>query len=300
MNLVKTNILGVGVTNETEDNTLEYVINSIQKTSENYFIVTPNPEIVVYSAKHKQFSAILNNARLALCDGTGLLVAGIIMGRMIRQRVTGVGFMFNLCKMVSDINSQHKEKPITVGFLGGGTKIAERAAECLLRENPGLRVVFADQEWPGTVFSANGAEAARGNFPGRNTRGPVRSSFPASARSECSRSNNSLRAVGSPPVSAVPRKPFGSIDILFVAFGFPKQEEWMAKQINKIPVRVMIGVGGAFDYVSGNISRAPFVVRLFGFEWLWRLIREPWRFKRQLALLEFVFLVLKERMFGKA
>jgi len=84
------------------------------------------------------------------------------------------------------------------------------------------------------------------------------------------------------------------VDILFVAYGFPKQEEWIAKNLPKLPVKAAMGVGGAFDYISGNVSRAPFFVRAIGLEWLFRLIRQPWRIKRQLRLATFILLVIKE------
>lgn len=89
------------------------------------------------------------------------------------------------------------------------------------------------------------------------------------------------------------------IDILFVAFGFPKQEQWIHDNLDKIPVTAAMGVGGAFDYLSGNVRRAPKWVQNSGFEWLFRLIRQPWRARRQLALIEFVYLVLKERFFTR-
>lgn len=86
------------------------------------------------------------------------------------------------------------------------------------------------------------------------------------------------------------------IDILFVAYGFPKQENWIYENLPTIPVTAAMGVGGAFDYISGRVSRAPVFVQKIGLEWLWRLVRQPWRIKRQIKLLEFVFLVLKERV----
>jgi len=85
------------------------------------------------------------------------------------------------------------------------------------------------------------------------------------------------------------------IDILFVAFGVPKQEEWIYEQLPNLPVHAATGVGGAFDYLSGRVPRAPKFVRVFGLEWLFRLILQPWRWKRQLALFKFLFLILKER-----
>jgi len=87
-----------------------------------------------------------------------------------------------------------------------------------------------------------------------------------------------------------------SIDLLFVAYGFPKQEEWMAEHIHNLPVQVMMGVGGAFDYISGQVPRAPRFLRKLGLEWLFRLAVQPWRLKRQLALFDFAFLVLKKRL----
>lgn len=93
-----------------------------------------------------------------------------------------------------------------------------------------------------------------------------------------------------------PEKKNNPIDILFVAFGFPKQEEWMAEHQRSNIYRMAVGVGGAFDYISGKVPRAPKFVRQIGFEWLFRLIVQPWRIRRQLALAEFVFLVLKEKL----
>ena len=81
-------------------------------------------------------------------------------------------------------------------------------------------------------------------------------------------------------------------DILFVAFGHPKQEIWIADNLDKIPVKVAMGVGGAFDYLSGSVPRAPKWMRNIGLEWLFRLTVQPWRIKRQLALLKYLFMVI--------
>jgi N-acetylglucosaminyldiphosphoundecaprenol N-acetyl-beta-D-mannosaminyltransferase len=86
------------------------------------------------------------------------------------------------------------------------------------------------------------------------------------------------------------------LDVLFVGFGFPKQEQWIYDHLDALPVRVLMTVGGSFDIVSGSLRRAPSFMRNVGLEWLWRLIIQPWRWKRQLKLLEFIFLVFKERI----
>jgi N-acetylglucosaminyldiphosphoundecaprenol N-acetyl-beta-D-mannosaminyltransferase len=87
-----------------------------------------------------------------------------------------------------------------------------------------------------------------------------------------------------------------SCDILFVAFGSPKQEKWIHSNLPDLKVKVVMGVGGAFDFISGVTPRAPIWIRKSGLEWLFRLIMQPWRIKRQLALPAFVLLVLKESL----
>ena len=78
-------------------------------------------------------------------------------------------------------------------------------------------------------------------------------------------------------------------DILFVAFGHGKQEKWIAENLNKIPVKLAMGVGGSFDVISGKVPRAPEWMRRVGLEWLFRLIIQPWRIKRQFALIKFLW-----------
>jgi N-acetylglucosaminyldiphosphoundecaprenol N-acetyl-beta-D-mannosaminyltransferase len=85
-------------------------------------------------------------------------------------------------------------------------------------------------------------------------------------------------------------------DILFVAFGSPKQEVWIVNNLKKLPVKVAIGVGGSFDFISGAVPRAPKFMRNLGLEWLFRLMIQPWRIKRQLRLIQFVALILKEKL----
>jgi N-acetylglucosaminyldiphosphoundecaprenol N-acetyl-beta-D-mannosaminyltransferase len=69
-------------------------------------------------------------------------------------------------------------------------------------------------------------------------------------------------------------------DVLLVAYGAPAQDLWIARNQSWLNVPVAIGVGGAFDYISGQVLRAPGWLRRLGLEWLFRLIRQPWRWKR--------------------
>jgi len=82
--------------------------------------------------------------------------------------------------------------------------------------------------------------------------------------------------------------------ILFVAFGHPKQEKWIFKYKNRLGIPVMIGVGGAFDFISQRVKRAPVWIQKIGLEWFYRLLKQPSRWKRQLSLIQFAFLIIKE------
>lgn len=86
------------------------------------------------------------------------------------------------------------------------------------------------------------------------------------------------------------------IDILFVALGFPKQEKWILEHKDEIPATVIMAVGGALDFISGNLPRAPKFLRQAGLEWLFRLALQPWRFWRQARLLQFSGLILREAL----
>jgi N-acetylglucosaminyldiphosphoundecaprenol N-acetyl-beta-D-mannosaminyltransferase len=86
-------------------------------------------------------------------------------------------------------------------------------------------------------------------------------------------------------------------DILFVALGAPGQEYWINRFRPSLMVPVAIGVGGSFDVIAGIKSRAPEWMIRANLEWLFRLLKEPSRFKRQLALPKFVLLVLRHGLF---
>ncbi len=85
--------------------------------------------------------------------------------------------------------------------------------------------------------------------------------------------------------------------ILFVAYGPPRQELWIARNAARLKnIAVALGVGGTFDTLAGIVPRAPQWIRDAGFEWTYRLLREPWRIKRQLAIPYFMWLVIKKKL----
>lgn len=261
--LKKQKLLNVDVTNEKEETVLKYVFGTLLKSSKKYYIVTPNPEMVVLAQTNEEFRLALNNADIALPDGIGLVIASHFLGTPIKERITGVDFMEKLCR-------ESAKEAVSIGLLGAGIGVAEKAADCLRKKYPGINIVFVGEEWPGVESDKSVEHRAKSL--------------------ERTKLNKTL--------SSKPLAVSENIDILFVAFGHPKQEMWISTHLDQLPIRVAMGVGGAFDYLAGDIPRAPFVMRSLGFEWLYRLIHQPWRWRRQLALLSFIWLVLKARLIG--
>ena len=108
-------------------------------------------------------------------------------------------------------------------------------------------------------------------------------------------------AEGSPraedDVATIRRIAASGATILLVAYGAPAQIYWIARNQDSLTdagVKVVAGIGGALDYISGNVPWAPAIVRKLGLEWAYRLAREPWRWRRQLVLPQFALLVMRD------
>lgn len=254
-------ILGVRVDKVTLEQTLSQVEGWLAKEGR-YYIVTPNVEFIMKAQEDPEFRQILNQADLAIPDSSRfgwasremqekkLLKRVLILPFSILPTLlpgpkfpvtTGVDLMEKICEQSAVLG-------FTIGFLGGRDGVAKKAAECLKKKYPRLKVVFAEA---GPEVGEDGADST-------------------------------LNTLYSIPLT----------DILFVAFGQGKQEKWIAKNLPQIPVKIAIGVGGSFNYLSGRVFRAPGFLRKLGLEWLFRLVLQPWRVKRQTALVKFVFLIL--------
>jgi N-acetylglucosaminyldiphosphoundecaprenol N-acetyl-beta-D-mannosaminyltransferase len=88
-------------------------------------------------------------------------------------------------------------------------------------------------------------------------------------------------------------------EVLLVGLGSPEQEKFISENLKKMPsIKLAIGVGGAFDFISGRIKRAPKIFQKTGMEWLWRLIVEPKRIKRIYnGVFGLGFMTIKQKFF---
>ena len=254
-------ILGVGFTIDPIDKILEYIGQIIIDGSQKVSVYTPNPEMLIYAKSHPQFKEILSGAQIALPDGMGVVVAARVVGKSLKERIAGVDFMEKVIKMASGDLQKIAKRPVSIGFIGGRDGVAEKSAICLQKKHPGAH------------FFVYGRDVVPGSFKFQMSQ---------------------LKYI--PNEKGVMVQTPKRLDILFVAFGFPRQEEWIRANLPHIPVTVAVGVGGAFDIFGGKIKRSPMILQKIGLEWSWRLALQPWRIKRQIKLIQFPYIVIKERL----
>jgi N-acetylglucosaminyldiphosphoundecaprenol N-acetyl-beta-D-mannosaminyltransferase len=202
-------------------------------------ICTVNPEFVMDARRDPAFAGVLRRADLRVPDGVGVLLAARLLGKPLRERVTGSDGIFRLCERAA-------LRGWRVYFLGAGEGVAAQTAQRLQARYPGLLVA------------------------GTHSGSPAAADWPELAK----------RLTAARP------------DLLFVAYGHPRQDFWIDRHRGELPVKVAIGVGGAFDFVAGVRTRAPRWIQRLGLEWLHRLVREPWRWRRMRKLPLFLLLVL--------
>lgn len=246
-----------------------------------HYIVTPNPEILIHCLKNVEFRKVLNRSGLSIPDGIGVVWASRFLRKngRIKERVTGVDFVWKFLEYLD-------YKNITEDRVYGGFA-RSRIHSIAVRgagpggdndKNPGRVRILLTGGRNGTVSLAS--EILRKQFPS------IR--FYSLENIKSRRSLFVIRDIIRP-------------DIIFVALGAPEQEMWIHKNLKRIPTaKIAMGVGGAFDFISGKVPRAPKKLQKAGVEWLWRLALEPWRLRRIFnAVIIFPLAVIKEKTFTR-
>jgi len=251
---------------------LSQVIGLIEKRLENQqktFIVTPNPEFLVFSQENPWFKTILKQADLAIPDGVALIWAReVIKGKNLSSRLL-IGFKTGL----KVIFQGWGVKRVT------GTDLTDKL--CQLAAKKGASVYFFGGKGQTAAIALKKLQIKYPNLKGWAEAGPNLKIKDGNWVKNSQDINKWVNEINQ-------KQP----DLLFVAFGMGKQEKFIYDNWNLLKVKLAIGVGGSFDYHSGHVERAPNQIQEAGFEWLYRLLKEPWRFKRQLSLLKFVWLIL--------
>ncbi len=272
-------ILGVKISKIDYESAIE-VVEGFLIDGEKHQIVTPNPEFIVLAQKDLDFRQILNQADLAIPDGVGLRMAAKFLS-------------------LPAVNSTVVKIPqlLLQGLFVGAAAIFKTSFLDVLPETAtgtdlmvGLCELAAKKDYSIFLLGSRGgvaeeaAEHLKERFANLNIVGT------------CEGDPQTVPPAFRPAPSST-RDGVNSIDFLFVAYGHPAQEKWMVRNLPKIPVKVAMGVGGAFDFIAGKKRRAPEILRRLGLEWLWRLIQEPSRWRRILnATIKFPLLVFFHKL----
>lgn len=230
-------------------------------------ITTVNPEFIVESRINPEFKAVLQVADLSLADGVGIQIAQIY-----NHNLTSANISWTILKTI-----RFYKLVITYPWLSKQGPYHRISGVDLCEEI----IKQANQSgWKIYLLGANPGVAQKTAEIWQNRYPRLQVSGTSSANPNDPNIVPSIRAT----------KP----DILLVAYGAPKQELFIASHKKELNVPVMIGVGGTFDYVAGNMFRAPKMVRQVGLEWFVRLLFQPKRVGRIFnAIIKFPRLVIQ-------
>lgn len=236
----KVTILGIPFDNMTRKEFLKELYKRLNQ-EEKTFLVTANPEIVMYARDNEDYYELLKQADYIAPDGIGVVKASQALGTPIKERVPGFELMLGLLE-IADLEKKN------VYFIGAKEDIIE------------LTIAKVKKEWPN--INIVGYHHGYFNHADPEMIEKVKETDP---------------------------------DMIFVAFGFPRQEKWISNYLSQVSHGIAVGVGGSFDVLSGKTKRAPRLVQYFHVEWLYRLIRQPSRYKRMSVLPKFLQEVYRQK-----
>jgi N-acetylglucosaminyldiphosphoundecaprenol N-acetyl-beta-D-mannosaminyltransferase len=264
-------VLGVRFHNLTRGEAAE-AITVLAGSPRQSYVVKPYSEFMPRSVRDDRIRGILNDATLCLPDGIGILWAA----HYLSLPGSGVRALWQLPLSLAALafNPTAVRRPLKENMAG---------VDLTWRLLSGLAAART------TVFLLGGTEA---EINGARER--IEARLPG-LRIVGARSGH-FRTRGAENEAVIAQINDASPQALLVAMGFPLQERWIAANLGRLGVNVAVAEGGSFSFISGATRRAPAWMRRAGLEWLFRLLREPWRLRRQLALPVFVWLVLRERL----
>lgn len=253
---------------------LEWLHNSGKNVK---LVATGNPEQVMLGRQNQDFfETVKHEFDLLLPDGEGIVQASkILAGKpkrtVIKERIPGVSVVEELLEKL-----EPTEGPIMV--IGG-------------RQYAGQRISVGSKNWQ--VVAAETLKDREGRSTSTQTDQAISKLYWLSGYQDVQRPTEAEEAGIARKLQKLRPK------LVFVAFGAPQQEFWAASHrqlLQQSGVRVVLMVGGAFDMLTGKLARAPQLVQQLKLEWLWRLIQEPSRWRRQIALFKYIKLILLQTL----
>jgi N-acetylglucosaminyldiphosphoundecaprenol N-acetyl-beta-D-mannosaminyltransferase len=262
---MKTEILGLHINTDRKEEVLSELDTRL-KAGLQTVIVTPYSEFFLHSFKDHKFQQIINNADIAIPDGIAPLWLSLYLKIPFQSRtyILNVieGFVHLLFTIVAILLQSDRLKEVFPEKIPG----SEFFWDLIRYAEKNNQKVFLLGGWPGTAEKV--IEEVRKKYPTVEFSGFDSSNY------------NHLRKDSELNNSLVDKINATGTGILMVAFGPVKQEKWIHANQAELNAKVLIGVGGTFDYVAG-IKKSPHpIVREMGLEWLHRLITQPYRLKR--------------------
>ncbi|MFC1625118.1 WecB/TagA/CpsF family glycosyltransferase, partial [Patescibacteria group bacterium] len=250
--------------NSTSMNKVLAAVRRKLVSNKKFTILTANPEIVLQALNNSKLASILINSDILISDGFGLSVCYDFLSKIRYQNKVFAAFAYLIQGFHSGLRlALSKKKNVVKGrklfielmklgnrlgwkvyLLGGESDEAKEAKERLETSLKKIKIEFDE----GPMINKNAIAVSKKDYEKEKT---------------------SIKKINS-------IKP----DFLFVAFGAPKQELWIDKNLSDLNCKAVMPVGGTFNYISGKVSLPSEFFDKFGLEWLWRLIIEPKRIVR--------------------
>lgn len=237
-------ILDVPFISTTMSNLID-VLDERLEAKRKTFLVTANPEILMYAKKNPSYQNTLKRADYVIPDGIGVVIGSKLLGKPIQERLAGYDLVQELLKLSS-------KKGYKLYFLGAHPDVIGEAVHQVELKFPAINIVGYHHGY----FDIVDEEIIK----------DIKIKAP---------------------------------DILLVGLGFPKQEQWIERYQSELQKGLMIGVGGTFDGLAGKLKRAPEIWIKLNIEWLHRLLKQPSRWRRMLAIPHFMGIIFKQRFLNK-
>ena len=261
--MIKVDIAGLKVDAITKQEFLDAALKRIQ-SGQKTFVITPYSEFLYHVFQEPSLLEIFNKSDFSLADGIGIFWATKYLSIPLTAKSYWGKIFQGLWQMFYSL----------AGIIFNPSWIKSALPE---------KIVGADLVWDLAKMAAdnNLSIFLLGGF-GDTTEITARTLFDGREKVSQTVSINTIKWSNKNPgdPSIIDDINKSSPDILLVAYGPIKQEKWIVENWPKLNTKLAIGVGGSFDYIAGKKSAPPKFVRYSGLEWLWRLITQPYRFKR--------------------
>ena len=269
-------ILDIPFTALSSEAILDLIKENFQKSKQPTFLATPNPEILLESQKNAQLKKILQQTTLNLPDGNGLIWANLFLEKTKSHTNKLAILIIGVSSLIAFLwHKKSTHKPFNQAIHGSDFTLK----------------ICSTPELSNRAFFLLGNQNGLTATPAQSAAAKLQKHHPKL---------NIVGAVDSTPTEKTLLHQINQsgAEILFVGFGAPHQEIWLAQNLPHLKtIKLAIGIGGTFDFINNTLPRAPLLMRKIGLEWLWRLYIQPKRLKRIInATLVFPYTIIKNRL----